>query len=886
MGEVYRARDTKLDRDVALKVLPEAFTSDADRLARFEREAKVLASLNHPHIGHIYGLEEADGRKALVLELVEGPTLAERIRQGPIPLDEALPIAKQIAEALEAAHEQGIIHRDLKPANVKVKPDGTVKVLDFGLAKAFQPEGDDPNASQSPTLTARASQMGVILGTAAYMSPEQARGKPVDKRADIWAFGAVLYEMLVGARAFPGDDVSQTLARVIDREPDWDALPAGTPPRLVRVMQRCLRKDPRSRLHDIADARLEIEEPPYSSETAGKDIEQSGLARRAGPWGIAALMTVLAAVSAFRADWDGHATSVTRAHLQIVLPDGLRLAVDTAHPTVALSPDGSRLVFVADDGQARRLYSRHLATSETRALAGTEGAASPFFSPDGAWIGYFSGTGLMKVSSSSGAPVAVHTSTPISVNRGATWTADETVILARSPNSGLALGSMAGEKQRSIAEWKDLTDNTLPFSWPDALPDGRGVLFTDDADGRLETARVALLAQETGAVTMLGSGGTSPRYSATGHILYGRGRSLYAVSFDAQRLETTGAEMKVLDGVMGEGNGSVQYAIGAGGTLAYVSDPRVAAEYELVWMDREGRVQTLLELERPLFGPRLSPDGSQLAITIIDGSNLDVWLFDLARRTLARRLTTDPGEDFGLVWHPDGRQVALGSEIGEDQRNPGPGIGWMGDLGAPPVPVNVSPGPGNHEFPASWSPDGQWLAYVATREGLSRDILLFSGPDRGEPTTFLETRADECAPMFSPDGRWLAYVSNDTGRYEVYVRPFPGPGDRTLVSSRGGTEPLWAHNGRELFYRRGDRFLVARVDGSGERFVANEPETLFDDVRLGRWGAFGASTAQYDVSLDGARFVMARPKNPVTATVIDVVLNWPETLLASSEVDR
>jgi len=880
MGEVYRARDTKLGRDVALKVLPEAFTSDPDRLARFEREAKVLASLNHPHIAHIYGLEEADGQKALVLELVEGPTLADRIAQGTVPLDEALPIAKQIAEALEAAHEQGIIHRDLKPANVKVRPDGTVKVLDFGLAKAFEPEGEDPDASQSPTLTARATQMGVILGTAAYMAPEQARGKTVDKRADIWAFGVVLYEMLSGARAFPGEDVSQTLARVIDRDPDWSQLPRETPVGVVRLLRRCLRKDRGKRLHDVADARLEVEEAGEpSSATPAPEGTRLAPAKRLAPWGIAALMALLAAVMVIRS-WVRPAPSPTRAHLQITLPEGLRLAIDTAHPTLALSPDGSRLVFVATDGRVRRLYKRELRAAESEAIPGTEGAASPFFSLDGAWIGFSAGYKVMKVPSSSGAPVAVHTTTPPSVHRGSTWAANDTIVHASSVNSGLALGSAGGEKVLTLADWKPVTSLTAPFSWPSALPGGRTVLFTDNADLRLEAARLAEVSLDTGEVTALGVGGTNPRYSPTGHVVYGRGGALYATPFDPRSARATGPEIKVVDGVAGDGDGSVQYAVG-GRTLAYVAGASDAGEYELVQVDRQGEAEVLLDPSRPLFDPRLSPDGSQLAATVLDGSNMDVWLFALERRTLIRRLTTHPGEDFGPVWHPDGQQLAVGSEITEDE-DEGPVMAWISRVGELPVPLMRTPGPGHWELPSSWSPDGRSLAFVATRGEPSGDILIFSSEDPENPKSLLATSADERSPVFSPDGRWIAYVSDDTGRFEVYVQPFPGPGNRTPVSSGGGTEPVWARNGRELFFRNGDHLMVTRVDGSGERFVAGDPMSLFQ-ISFDDRSDFASGGANYDVSLDGTRFVLPRRKHPIKATVIDVVLNWPETLLEASE---
>jgi serine/threonine-protein kinase len=887
MGEVYRATDTNLKRAVAIKVLPEAVALDPARLLRFQREAEVLASLNHPNIAAIYGLERSDGATALVMELVEGPTLAERMALGAMPVDEALPIARQIASALEAAHEQGIVHRDLKPANVKVKPDGTVKVLDFGLAKALEPQlamaqGD---LSHSPTLTARATQMGVILGTAAYMAPEQARGKPVDRRADVWAFGVVLFEMLAGTRAFPGDDVSQTLARVIDREPPWEALPSTTAPAIMRLLRRCLRKDPRTRLRDIGDARLELEEAadPAAPEPAAKDIAPSPHWKRALPWAITVFAAVIAAAAAtgvLRSRQERPPMGAAPAHLQIVLPAGLRLALDTAHPTLALSPDGTRLAFVAEDATRRRLYLRELAAREARAIEGTEGAASPFFSPDGDWIGFFAGGALMKVSSSSGAPLPVHTTTSTSVHRGAAWLDDRTVIHAASANSGLALGAVDGGKQRSIVEWSAVTDRSAAHSWPDPLPGGTRVLFTDHGDQATEAARVALLSLESREVRPLALSGTNPRYSSTGHLLYGRRGSLYAARFDAEREEITGSELRVLESVASDGNGSVQYAVGGNGTLAYVFAPHLVAEYELAWIDREGGTETLLESERPLAFPRLSPDGSQVVVTIVDGSNLDLWLFDLDRRALTRRLTSHPGEDFGAVWSPDGRQLAISSEVGGEHL--GPALAVIEELGSPPRALTHTPAFGTWETAASWSPDGAWVVFVGTVAGPG-DIMMLSPLEHdAQPRALVQTPAGERAPMISPDGRWLAYVSDETGRQQVYVGPFGRAGRRTPISTRGGTEPLWSRDGRELFYREGNRLMVSRVEGSTERFVGGEPEVVFDDLGLGHeWSEFGAQTANYDVARDASRFLLARRKNPVTATVIDVVLNWPQTLLAS-----
>ncbi len=875
MGEVYLATDTKLKRQVAVKVLSEALSGDEQHLARLTREAEVLASLDHPGIAQIHGIEDTEGGKALVLQLIEGPTLADRIKQGPMPVDEALPVALQIAEALEAAHEKGIIHRDLKPANIKITPEGKVKILDFGLAKAVVEEKSAEVVADSPTLTMSATRAGIILGTPAYMSPEQASGRPVDGRADIWAFGAVLYEMLSGTRAFPGEDWSETISRVIGRQPDWDSLPTDLPPGILRLLRRCLRKEPKKRLHHIADARLEIEE--NGGEIRGEIVPTTSL-RSTIPWGIAFLMTVAAGASLYISLWHEPPPSKPRAHLQIVLPEGLNLAVASAHPALALSPDGSRLVFVADNGSVKRLYIRDLSQKNARPIAGTEGAASPFFSPDGEWIGFFSGNDLMKVSTLSGAPVAAHSTTAVSVNRGATWLGANDVVMAPSANSGLTISSLDGDQKKSIREWKTVTEERAAFSWPHAIPNGRSVVFTDDTGSDLDAGRIALLSVDEKEVESLGFGGTNPRYSNTGHVLYGRASSLYAFPFDGRRKERTGPEFKVLDRVMSHGNGAVQYAVGGNGTLAYISAPSGNAKYELTWVDRNGRPEMLFESPQPLFAPRLSPDGTQVAVTIVDGSNIDVWLFDLRRRTMTRRLTTHPGEDFGAVWHPQGKAVALASEVGENRENPGPELAWIADIaaGGPPEVLLRTPGDGNWDFPASWSRDGQRLAFVANRGEAHGDILFFPMSAGRGPLVFLESPADEYAPMLSPDGRWLAYVSDDTGRDQIYVQIVSGPGARTQISSQGGTEPIWSRDGRELFYREGNRFMATRVDGSGRTFVAEDAKLLFEGP-FDPWEAFGARAANYDISPDGTHFVVARRKSMVTARVIDVVLNWART---------
>jgi Tol biopolymer transport system component len=886
MGEVYRARDTRLHRDVAIKVLPELFASDPDRLARFEREAQVLASLNHPNIAAIHGIEDGGGTRALVLEFVDGPTLADRIAKGPIPLDEALPIARQIAEALEAAHEHGIIHRDLKPANVKVRPDGVVKVLDFGLAKLvgpaeaghYVPGGDRSGRLQrdltaAPTVTSPAimTGAGVILGTAAHMAPEQAKGRVADKRCDVWAFGCVLYEMLTGKRAFKGDDVTDVLVAVLSKEPDWSALSAGTPAAIRRLLRRCLEKDRRERLPDIGSARLEIKDtttPPVAEVMASPAGASRGRERLA--W---VMMVVLLTAASGMYLWQAQRADqieVPPAQVQVVLPPGVHIAVDTEHPALALSPDGSQLVFVGDDGGRRQLYVRDLADRDARVIPRTEGASSPFYSPDGAWIGFFDGGLLKKVPSRGGVPVAAHASTGTSVNGGATWTLNDTVIIAASPNSGLSRGSIADDRLHRIDEWTWITDNTRPYAWPHALPNGQHVIFTDNTGGRLDDAHVAVLSLQSGQIQMLVNGGTNPRYSPTGHVLFARGGALYAVPFDAERAEATGPERLLLNGVMTGPRGAAQFTVTANGTLAYIAGDATPTQHELVWADRSGRTQPVLDDGRTYEDPRLSPDGTRLAFTTPDGANFDIWVRDLVRGSNTR-VTTHPGEDFEPVWSPDGTRLVFASEIDEDPQNPGPGLAWIAGFGQRPEQLLRSPGFGNWEFPLSWSPDGRWLAFAGTKGGTSRDIFLLPTAGTRQPTTFLGTAADEAGATFSPDGRWIAYVSDETGREEVYVRPFPGPGAPSTISTEGGVEPRWARSGRELFYRSGNKMMAVNI-GDGSGFVASAPTTLFE----GRFEmkGYGGSSANYDVSPDG-RFVMIRRKNPVIPTVVHVVFNWP-----------
>ena len=632
MGEVYRARDTKLDRDVALKVLPAAFTSDPDRLARFEREAKVLASLNHPNIGSIYGLEDADGQKALVLELIEGPTLADRIKEGPIPIDEAVPIAKQIAEALEAAHEQGVIHRDLKPANVKVKDDGTVKVLDFGLAKAFQPEVLGSDASQSPTMTAAATATGVIMGTAAYMAPEQAKGRTVDKRTDVWAFGAVVYEMLTGRRAFEGDDVSTTLARVIEREPNWDALPSVVSPVLQSFLRRCLTKEPKQRLHDVADVRLAME---GAFETAGSVLADPAVAPSLALWqrpipavGVA---LAIAAVGSL-AVWGLVRPAVVPADLvrfRIVLPETAPLSFGANQPDLTISPDGTQVVSTGRNAESStlQLYLRPIDQLEATPLRGGEGGVGPVVSPNGAWVGFTDGqTGrrLQKVSIFGGPPVSL-TQAPSPI-RGTTWGDDDQIIFG-TVGDGLYRVPGGGGAAEPLTT-PDHDQGEAGHVWPALIPDREVVVFVTYGGGSiLTTGQLAVLDLATGTVTRLGLAGVSPRYLATGHLVYAaEDGSVRAVPFDAASLTVTGSPVPLVEGVAVKTSGAANFSVSDNGRLVYTSGAAGGGgARSLLWVDRNGRETPIPAPARAYTYARVSPDGTRVALDVRD-QELDIWV--------------------------------------------------------------------------------------------------------------------------------------------------------------------------------------------------------------------------------------------------------------------
>ena len=861
MGQVYQATDTNLDRQVAIKVLPDAFASDADRLARFEREAKVLASLNHPNIGAIYGLEKSGDTRALVLELVEGPTLADRIAQGPIPIDEALPIAKQIAEALEAAHEQGVIHRDLKPANVKVKGDGTVKVLDFGLAKAFQPDASDVSASMSPTisLTAAATQMGMVIGTAAYMAPEQAKGKTVDKRTDVWAFGAVLYEMLTGQKPFAGKDVSDTLAAVLRIDADFDALPDTTPPRLRQVLKACLQKEPRDRIRDIGDVSLAMK-GTFETEVAAADAARVVPAAVKPLWQ-KLLPTVVAAVvvglGVGLLVW-----SVTRPEAPVVvrfdyaLPDG-QAFTNTGRPITALSPDGHAFVYITRDG----LYLRALGELDARLIPGTtDNLTSPVFSPDGQTVGYWDRLAeeLKRVVIRGGAPVTL-TAAPDNPY-GVTWESDGVILY------GQADGIWQVPYTGGTPELLIPVDDGEFVHGPQMLPGGEWVLFTFRPAGTLawDEAEIVVQSLTTGERETLIAGGRDARYVSTGHLVYGLNGVILAVPFDVGNRQVLGGPVSLIDGVMAgqdTNSGAIHFALADNGSLIYVPGAAGGSDaVELVWVDRDGNEESLPASPRVYSHPRVSPDGTRVAVDIDDGDNVDVWIWNLERET-ARQLTFDEGVDNFPLWTPDGERVVFGSA-----RDTG-GLFWKASDGTGQV-EQLKEG---FAQPSAWTAGGRLIFEQAEDIG----VLTMEGERTVE--MLLDASFPERDPALSPNGRWLAYASREAGNYLIYVKPFPNIDDDPWRVSllQGGRYPVWSPDGRELFYRDATTLWVTQIE-SEPTFSARTPEPLFG---LGDYPLEG-----YDLSLEGDRFIFLRPGvaeqggNVTDFTGLIFVENWFEEL--------
>ena len=864
MGEVYRARDTKLGRDVALKVLPDLFADDPERLARFQREARVLASLNHPNIASIYGLEESQGVRALVLELVEGPTLAERIAQGAIPVDEALPIAKQIADALEAAHEAGVIHRDLKPANVKVRDDGTVKVLDFGLAKALEPEvSGDP--SESPTMTAAATRAGVILGTAAYMSPEQARGKTLDKRTDIWSFGCVVYEGLTGRAAFLGETLSDTLAKILERDPDFRLLPPDTPAVVEKLLTRCLEKNTKKRVRDIGDALLAMEGAFETRAPQPSEAPQLSAAHRSDPWRLMPWAVAgLAALIATVAIWSRGPASPNQPAAHFAIPASGELPAGNGR-LIAFSPDGREVVYVAVTEDGAQLYRRPLNQLESVPIRGTEGARAPFFSPDGQWLGFSAPDGsLKKMSLPAGLPTTLCDCSARGFFNGA-WGTDGTIVYTDGHTGGLMRVSSAGgisEPVTAIEEGEERHDG------PAFLPNGKAVLF-HVWSGSLDTAQLAAVSLQTGERRLLGDG-FSPLYAPTGHLIYAQaGGSLWAVPFDADRLEVTGDPVPVLEGVRIETGSSVQVTFAENGSAVYIAGDMSGVERTLVWVDREGREEPL-NVEALAYGAvQISPDGTRIALQVADReAREDLWVYDLVRETTTQ-LTFDAATDTQPVWTPDGQRVVFRSTREGQQ-----GLFWKAADGtgqAERLTTSVS-----NQVPWSIAPDGQALTYFEQNSETGWDIGYLSLEDEPRPRLLVASEFVDAHPRISPDGRWMAYQSNESGQFEIYVRPFPNvDGGQWRVTRDGGaTHPVWSPDGRELFYRDGSAVLAVSIDTT-RAFAAGNPRVLFS----GPYRQPGPFGQVYDIAPDGEHFLLIRENGVDTGkSEMIVVQNWFEEL--------
>jgi serine/threonine-protein kinase len=875
MGEVYHARDTRLDRDVAIKVLPDALAADPERIARFEREAKTLAALNHPNIAQIHGVEESGSVRALVMEFVDGDTLADRIASGPFPLHDALLIAKQIADALEAAHEHGIIHRDLKPANVKVRPDGTVKVLDFGLAKALEPiSGVKSSLTNSPTITSPAmTQMGVLLGTAAYMAPEQARGRVVDKRADVWAFGTVLFEMVSGRPPFPGDDLSQVLARVIDREPDWPALPAETPAALRRLLTRCLKKDPKERLRDIGDARTEISEllnGPSESivRTTASSPGAEPAWRRVLPWAIAGVLTVALAL-ALGQPWR---TAPSPAPLRVEVALGADASLPNYQPSLAITPDGLTLAFSAQDSHGQQqLYVRHLNELRAAPLSGTVNARDPFFSPDGQWIGFFAEGSLKKIAVTGGAPVTIAAAPN---ERGGAWADDGSIVFQPYQNGfGLSRVSSAGGTPTPVTR---LVGADVTHRWPQVLPGANVLIYTAHSKiNGFDDATIVVQRIPDGTPTVVQRDGYYGRYLRSGHLVYVHQGTLFAEPFDLTRLEPTGSPVPVIEGISSSSGASTGAAAGSAvaawtdAGMAVYRAAQDAGAAPIQWMDQTGTLTPLLPNPSRWANPQFSPDGQQLTMDI-DNGRTDVFVYELARHTLTR-LTTEGEPNLGPIWTPDGRRIVYRSFRDGSLGN----LFWQRADGGGDVQRLVNAP--TVQTPTSWHPSGKFLAFYERHEKTAQDIMILpmegdetAGWKPGTPTAFLATPANESNAMFSPDGKWIAYQSNESGRIDVYVRPFPGPGGRWQISTEGGSLPMWSRTRHELFYAAPDnRLMVVPYVVDGAAFKNERPRVWSERPFLNRPGTgAGISGISFALHPDGDRFALA-PASEIAGATTD-----------------
>jgi serine/threonine protein kinase len=863
MGEVYRAQDSRLGRDVAIKVLPDAVASDPERLARFEREAKLLASLNHPNIATLYGLESAEsgtetGVVFLAMELIEGEDLSERIARGRVPPREAITIGKQIAEGLEAAHNKGIVHRDLKPANIRITSDGTVKILDFGLAKERGPAPGDANFTESPTLTAEMTREGTILGTAPYLSPEQARGQAVDRRTDIWALGCVLFEMLTGRRAFPGGTSTEIMALILERDPDWSALAPTLPPALRRLLGRCLEKGTKRRLRDAGDVALALEDLDLDETTAIVDGARPGPSPIAKllPWLLAAVAAILALVGWIGKSSPTHSKASPVVRFTQSSPAKLDIGqIGHFGPAVAVSPDGHVLAWVGVAGESTQLFMRHLDEDAVHPIAGTEGGFAPFFSPDSEWIGFFAGGRLKKVSVGGGVPQTIRELLHL---HGASW-GDGIIVLEGVGNGSLfQVDPGSGEIQR--IEISNQTDYL--GGYPTLLPGSNAMLVTSQGRNTVD-----LVSLDTGEVTNLVTEGSHGSYLRSGHLVWTQEDNLLAAPFDLSRRVITGEAHTVVEGIISETHVGLtsHYAVSNAGTLAYLPGTVATSGVRPTWVTLDGSTEPIqLPADATYLSPRLSPDGQRLLLSK-QRERRSLWLYDLGRGVNGP-VTGDESNEYWAIWAPDGKGIVFNSQRGGGSANM-----WMQpvDRSLPPTQLTTA---STHQLPMDMTRDGRTLIFVSNT-GVEGSFDIHVLHLEGEPTIspLMETSADEIHPKLSPDERWLAYSSNVSGRLEIFVQPFPGLGATVRVSPNGGVEPLWSPSGERLYYRSENGRRVFAVDLlGGDPLQFGVEELLFDGSYTPsiRWAR------KWDIHPDGDRFLMLQFENPGPVEGIRVVTNW------------
>ena len=874
MGVVWLARDTSLDRDVAIKVLPAALAGEPERMARFEREARMLASLDHPNIAAVYGLHESDGTRFIAMEYIPGEDLAERLVRGPLSIEDTIDIAGQVAEALEAAHEQGVIHRDLKPANIKRTPDGKIKVLDLGLAKALATEtsGDAPSVSLSPTVTSAGTVAGTLLGTAGYMSPEQAKGRVVDRRTDIWAFGVVVHEMLTGRKLFEAETISETLAAVLRDEVCLDDLPTETPAALVQVLNRCLDRDPRSRLRDIGEARIALSSDAPTAIVATTEAAQvvaPAAGRRLLPWILVAALAIVAAVGWWSASSRPDENNELLSLVATFPPDNLELPPNQME-LMALSPDGTTLAVILEKDSESQLYTRALNGTDFEVMPGTKGAVTPFFSPDSRWIGFFADSQLKKIPIGGGTPVTVCDS--LGNNRGATWGTDDIITFSPHFNRPLMRVPGFGGVPTELTT-VDVDDGERTHRWPQAVPDEDLILFTVgtmDSPESYDEARIDAIRLSTGERKTILERASMARYVPTGHLIFGREGFLFAVPFDIDRLEALGNPVPVMENVSGmRASGVVHAGVANNGLLAYVAGASRTRERRLVWRDIDGGKQPLPVPVGGYDNPRVSPDRTRVAMQIGGANNFDIWVLQLEQETLTR--LTFEGDNTNPVWSPDGRNIAFGSirdnALVTTYFKAANGSGRAERMLSPEKLKEREEGSGQI-LPTDWSPDGSTLfvEYVNTL-GSNLGAIV-----DGEFEIILETPALENGASLSPNEKWLVYQSDETGEIQIFVRSRDGSGGKWLVSTDGGNRPTWSQDGKKIYYRRQRTLQVASIEESGGSLKIGRPQTLFDDIE--------SITGVYDYAVfDRDRFLFVEEVgNSSSPRGVTVVTNWLDEL--------